>query len=1188
MFLVCSSVTTLNAAEKGLVGHWSFDKIKNSVVKDLSGKNDGHVHGQLKVVEGISGNALYFDGKTYLDCGNDASMDISKELTIEVWIKPDLLMPGNYYTVVSKTSPKNYPDWILYYPGWTDQFSFIVSTDAGKPVRVGIPPGMVMGKWRHVVAVYNGKASKLYVDGVLKKSVPVSGKLLISHQNLIIGQFSANKQGGNFIGAVDELKIYNRALDKEEIASHYQKQNPYKNNQAVKVIDYPSSLYVPNTPKKAKPDSDWIRNARVVSWKIPKNITPGDAEKMAKECYDLGINTIMPEGYRYLFGSKDSPLNWWHGMDFKVYLNTLKTFTEACHKRNIKVVGHLTARLGQYAYFKEHPDQAAVDLRTGKPAKFKRYSGYGLCSNNPDFLKTYLKRLDRVMKETHADGMMIDEVAIIPPTGTLCGCKYCRKLFKEQYGYEIPDPKDKSVWKNWDSPRWRAWQEFRIQSVGEFRKKLKQVIDKHGPNMLFTGCYYNPLLAVNAYRSGGDPENYWQTVNIAFYECEPLSMWSWRNAVAEGKYLLAFGPTLFHSYSKSLSQQFFAWAFTLSNGFRTFLWPSVTGCKTIPLLWEKKWEDLFLGQKNFCNVAVVFSSPTRNLIGKYVWSMGEYVGWTEALTEEHVPFDVVIASQLTAEKLRKYQRVILPDTACLSNNEMDVLKDYVNAGGTLIATDESSLYDETGAKRNDFGLKDVFGVSFRENISNGKIAFTSGKFSTKDTINYKGVLRKIQAIDNVSVIAKLEESDSPAIVMNEYGSGKSIYLNFRPGTKYFMPKVGNGWIGAGGYWFDNRNPDYKELMLRLVKNKITLPITTKNIPQEIIVNPFIHDYNGYKGISIHLLNCLGTRFEHYALVPSDPAYEFLDYPSPKQFIGENATMTIRLKAETVKQAYLISPDFFEVVKLKFSTSGNGFYDIEIPDLGRYEIIYLVTGKKDIVKDLGSVLVDKFPKVQPFRTESYLFREGFESYKNRPRIPAPVWGGGGTTDMYARNENFVAHGGTRLFAFARERSLHKGASGKIWTNISFRPSDEKGVYTYTAWAYIGSKTPLEESTQVGSYLSFGTVDDKNTCASNVGFRSLRYNTKKQIYYYDGSDKPTRVSASWKPDTWMKVVSTIDEIRKKWSFQIIGADGKLILSRKGLRFCPGFDGIITRINIGSGATGGDDGYNNRVDDITITHY
>jgi hypothetical protein len=45
------------------------------------------------------------------------------------------------------------------------------------------------------------------------------------------------------------------------------------------------------------------------------------------------------------------------------------------------------------------------------------------------------------------------------------------------------------------------------------------------------------------------------------------------------------------------------------------------------------------------------------------------------------------------------------------------LRDYVRGGGNLFATFETSLYDETGVRRNDFALADVFGVS-----AEGKIA----------------------------------------------------------------------------------------------------------------------------------------------------------------------------------------------------------------------------------------------------------------------------------------------------------------------------------------------------------------------------------------------------------------------------------------------------------------------------------
>ena len=70
------------------VGKWLFDDGAGDVTNDSSGKgNDGEIHG-AQWVGGKFGEALEFNGVSdYVDCGNDASLNITDEITVAAWIK---------------------------------------------------------------------------------------------------------------------------------------------------------------------------------------------------------------------------------------------------------------------------------------------------------------------------------------------------------------------------------------------------------------------------------------------------------------------------------------------------------------------------------------------------------------------------------------------------------------------------------------------------------------------------------------------------------------------------------------------------------------------------------------------------------------------------------------------------------------------------------------------------------------------------------------------------------------------------------------------------------------------------------------------------------------------------------------------------------------------------------------------
>ena len=87
-------------------------------------------------------------------------------------------------------------------------------------------------------------------------------------------------------------------------------------------------------------------------------------------------------------------------------------------------------------------------------------------------------------------------------------------------------------------------------------------------------------------------------------------------------------------------------------------------------------------------------------------------GWYHALVEARVPFEMVHDRLLDAEHLAAFKTLILPNVAALSDAQCGQLRAFVARGGGLVATSETSLYDEWGVKRKDFGLAGLFGVSF--------------------------------------------------------------------------------------------------------------------------------------------------------------------------------------------------------------------------------------------------------------------------------------------------------------------------------------------------------------------------------------------------------------------------------------------------------------------------------------------
>jgi beta-galactosidase GanA len=102
------------------------------------------------------------------------------------------------------------------------------------------------------------------------------------------------------------------------------------------------------------------------------------------------------------------------------------------------------------------------------------------------------------------------------------------------------------------------------------------------------------------------------------------------------------------------------------------------------------------------------------------------LGFYEALVEARIPFEMVHDRCLDAARLADFRTLILPNIAALSEEQCGQLRDFVERGGGMVATYETSLYDEWGVRRKDFGLADLFGARYagrvEENMLNSYLA----------------------------------------------------------------------------------------------------------------------------------------------------------------------------------------------------------------------------------------------------------------------------------------------------------------------------------------------------------------------------------------------------------------------------------------------------------------------------------
>ena len=129
--------------------------------------------------------------------------------------------------------------------------------------------------------------------------------------------------------------------------------------------------------------------------------------------------------------------------------------------------------------------------------------------------------------------------------------------------------------------------------------------------------------------------------------------------------------------------------------------------------WMARHDPHFVNKRSIANIGVVMGQRTHLFYKPPRGARHAASTWTACTTRCSKAASSSTSCTRTSsapEDLAKYSALLLPNTALLSDEQCRQLRAYVDAGGSLLATFETSLYDERNQRRADFGLADVFGI----------------------------------------------------------------------------------------------------------------------------------------------------------------------------------------------------------------------------------------------------------------------------------------------------------------------------------------------------------------------------------------------------------------------------------------------------------------------------------------------
>ena len=122
------------------------------------------------------------------------------------------------------------------------------------------------------------------------------------------------------------------------------------------------------------------------------------------------------------------------------------------------------------------------------------------------------------------------------------------------------------------------------------------------------------------------------------------------------------------------------------------------------------WERYLRNDRPLARVGLVYSQQTAWFVDSRIED--HINGWYQALIESRIPFELVHDRLLDDEHLGRFKTLILPNVVALSLEQCRQIEEFVRLGGSIIATHETSLCDQSGTRRENFGLAALFGVDF--------------------------------------------------------------------------------------------------------------------------------------------------------------------------------------------------------------------------------------------------------------------------------------------------------------------------------------------------------------------------------------------------------------------------------------------------------------------------------------------
>ena len=411
------------------------------------------------------------------------------------------------------------------------------------------------------------------------------------------------------------------------------------------------------------------------------------------------------------------------------YLQGRDLFGDICraaHEDGVAVFARMDSNRAHEEFYNAHPDWFAIDA-TGKP--YKAGDLFISCINSP----YYGEHIPAILKEIaglyHPEGFTDNSWSGLGRE-SICYCENCRKSFRDRTGNKIPSVKN---WNDQAYREWINWNYKRRLEIWDLNNNTTKAAG--GPHCIWSGMNSGSIRGQS--RSFRDYKEICQRADIIMLDHQSRSdaggfqhngemgklihgLLGWNKLIPESMAMYQAGRPTFRLASKPEPEARMWVVEGMAGGIQPW-WHMVAAYHEDrrryhiagPILrWHKANLEFLSNRQPVATVGVVWSQQNTDFYGRDDAEQLVELPWrgmTQALIRARIPYLPVHADHIDRDAAQ-FKALVLPNLALMTATQITSVKRFVERGGSLIATGETSLFNEWGDPQADFALSDLFGA----------------------------------------------------------------------------------------------------------------------------------------------------------------------------------------------------------------------------------------------------------------------------------------------------------------------------------------------------------------------------------------------------------------------------------------------------------------------------------------------